>query len=46
MESSINGLIDDLTWPTSEVTRAREVGSEGKLGGQASVPDVTGVGGS
>ena len=94
MEESINTLIDDLLWPTTEVTRAvaavargdlqqtvrldvdgqplmgeffrsamivntmikqlgvftsevtrvaREVGSEGKLGGQASVPDVTGV---
>ena len=94
MEGSINTLIDDLLWPTTEVTRtvaavargdlqqtvrldvdgqplmgeflrsamivntmikqlgvftsevtrvAREVGSEGKLGGQASVPDVTGV---
>ena len=93
MEGSINTLIDDLLWPTTEVTRtvaavargdlqqtvrldvdgqpfmgeflrsamivntmikqlgvftsevtrvAREVGSEGKLGGQASVPDVTG----
>ena len=94
MEESINTLVDDLLWPTTEVTRAvaavargdlqqtvrlevdgqplmgeffrsamivntmikqlgvftsevtrvaREVGSEGKLGGQASVPDVTGV---
>ena len=94
MEKSINTLVDDLLWPTTEVTRAvaavargdlqqtvrlevdgqplmgeffrsamivntmikqlgvftsevtrvaREVGSEGKLGGQASVPDVTGV---
>jgi len=94
MESSINTLIDDLVWPTTEVTRAitavaqgdllktvpldvdgrplkgeflrsativntmikqlgvftsevtrvaREVGTEGKLGGQAQVPEVTGV---
>ena len=94
MESSINTLIDDLLWPTTEVTRAitavaqgdlletvrldvdgrplqgeflrsasivntmikqlgvftsevtrvaREVGTEGKLGGQAQVPEVTGV---
>src|SRR5688572_11548027 len=94
MESSINTLIDDLLWPTTEVTRAvaavaqgdlletvqldvdgrplqgeflrsativntmikqlgvftsevtrvaREVGTEGKLGGQAQVPGVTGV---
>jgi len=94
MESSINGLIDDLLWPTAEVTRtiravaqgdllqtmrldvdgrplegeflssativntmikqlsvftsevtrvAREVGTDGKLGGQAQVSEVTGV---
>ena len=94
MENSINTLIDDLVWPTTEMTRAitavaqgdllktvsldvdgrplkgeflrsativntmikqlgvftsevtrvaREVGTEGKLGGQAQVPEVTGV---
>ncbi|MDR9773326.1 HAMP domain-containing protein [Rhizobium hidalgonense] len=94
MEGSINGLIDDLLWPTTAVTRtitavakgdllqtvpldvdgralkgeflrsadivntmikqlsvftsevtrvAREVGTDGKLGGQAQVPEVTGV---
>ncbi len=94
MESSVNTLIDDLLWPTTEVTRAiaavaqgdllqtvqldvdgrplqgeflrsaeivntmikqlnvftsevtrvaREVGTEGKLGGQAQVGGVTGV---
>src|SRR5215207_7401061 len=94
MEGSVNGLIDDLVWPTTEVTRvigavaqgdllqtvrldvdgrplkgeflraanivntmirqlgvftsevtrvAREVGTEGKLGGQAQVREVTGV---
>src|SRR5689334_22510366 len=94
MESSINTLIDDLLWPTTEVTRAvsavaqgdllqtvqlevdgrplkgeflrsativntmikqlsvftsevtrvaREVGTDGKLGGQAQVAEVTGV---
>src|SRR6202789_572328 len=94
MEGSINQLIDDLLWPTTEVTRAieavaqgnllqtvrldvegrplkgeflqaativntmikqlgvftsevtrvaREVGTEGKLGGQAQVREVTGV---
>src|SRR5947209_338626 len=94
MEGSVNNLIDDLLWPTTEVTRAiaavaqgdllqtvrldvdgrplkgeflqsativntmikqlgvftsevtrvaREVGTEGKLGGQAQVPEVTGV---
>src|SRR5688572_12677767 len=92
MESSVNTLIDDLLWPTAEVTRAlaavaqgdlaqtmrldvdgrplqgeflrsativnsmikqlgvftaevtrvaREVGTDGKLGGQAEVPDVS-----
>jgi HAMP domain-containing protein/CheY-like chemotaxis protein/signal transduction histidine kinase len=94
MESSVNTMIDDLIWPTREVTRAvaavaqgdllqtvrldvdgrplqgeflqsativntmikqlgvftsevtrvaREVGTDGKLGGQAQVPEVTGV---
>ena len=94
MENSINSLIDDLLWPTAEITRAiaavaqgdllqsvrldvdgrplkgeflrsanlvntmikqlnvftsevtrvaREVGTEGKLGGQANVCEVTGV---
>src|SRR5437868_5616484 len=94
LESSVNTLIDDLLWPTNEVTRAiaavaqgdlletvrldvdgrplqgeflrsativntmikqlgvftsevtrvaREVGTEGKLGGQAQVSEVTGV---
>ncbi|MDF3066008.1 MAG: two-component hybrid sensor and regulator [Polyangiaceae bacterium] len=94
MESSVNTLIEDLLWPTTEVTRAlaavaqgdlaqtmrldvegrplqgeflrsativnsmikqlgvftsevtrvaREVGTDGKLGGQAEVPDVSGV---
>ena len=94
MEASVNTLIDDLLWPTTELTRAveavaqgnllqtvrldvegrplqgeflqsativntmlkqlgvftsevtrvaREVGTEGKLGGQAQVPEVTGV---
>src|SRR5579864_3147417 len=73
MEVSVNGLIDDLLWPTTAVTRAikgeflrsanivntmikqlsvftsevtrvaREVGTDGKLGGQAQVREVTGV---
>src|SRR5438105_2060681 len=52
MESSLNTLIDDLLWPTTEVTRAlasevtrvaREVGTDGKLGGQAVVPGVGGM---
>ncbi|WP_163552122.1 ATP-binding protein [Candidatus Frankia alpina] len=38
-----NGMIDQLALFTSEVTRvAREVGTEGKLGGQAEVPGVSG----
>ncbi|KAK1186318.1 HAMP domain-containing protein [Streptomyces sp. NBS 14/10] len=38
-----NGMLDQLSRFTSEVTRvAREVGSEGRLGGQARVPDVSG----
>src|ERR1043165_624258 len=40
----INTMIRQLSVFTSEVTRvAREVGTEGKLGGQAQVPEVTGV---
>jgi signal transduction histidine kinase/HAMP domain-containing protein/CheY-like chemotaxis protein len=36
-------MLDQLSRFTSEVTRvAREVGSEGRLGGQAQVPDVSG----
>ena len=39
-----NGMIDQLALFTSEVTRvAREVGTEGKLGGQAEVPGVSGT---
>jgi signal transduction histidine kinase/HAMP domain-containing protein/CheY-like chemotaxis protein len=39
-----NGMADQLDQFTSEVTRvAREVGTEGKLGGQASVPGVSGT---
>jgi len=39
-----NGMADQLDLFTSEVTRvAREVGSEGKLGGQAYVPGVSGT---
>ncbi|MGW0082812.1 HAMP domain-containing protein [Streptomyces sp. NPDC003393] len=38
-----NGMLEQLSRFTSEVTRvAREVGSEGRLGGQAQVPDVPG----
>jgi HAMP domain-containing protein/signal transduction histidine kinase/DNA-binding response OmpR family regulator len=40
----VNTMIKQLGVVTSEVTRvAREVGTEGKLGGQAEVPGVTGV---
>jgi HAMP domain-containing protein/CheY-like chemotaxis protein len=40
----VNSMIKQLGVFTSEVTRvAREVGTDGKLGGQAQVPDVTGV---
>ncbi len=39
-----NGMADQLALFTSEVTRvAREVGTEGKLGGQAEVPGVSGT---
>src|SRR5919202_1575098 len=40
----VNSMIDQLSVFTSEVTRvAREVGTEGKLGGQAQVKGVSGV---
>src|SRR5205085_989106 len=40
----VNAMIKQLSVFTSEVTRvAREVGTDGKLGGQAQVPEVTGV---
>ncbi|MFD8198698.1 HAMP domain-containing protein [Streptomyces sp. NPDC059701] len=39
-----NGMVDQLSVFTSEVTRvAREVGTEGTLGGQARVPGVSGT---
>jgi methyl-accepting chemotaxis protein len=42
--SIVNTMIQQLGVFTSEVTRvAREVGTEGKLGGQASVPGVAGT---
>src|SRR4051794_38958679 len=46
LQSATNAstIIKQLGVFTSEVTRvAREVGTEGKLGGQAQVPEVTGV---
>ncbi|WP_408638215.1 HAMP domain-containing protein [Nonomuraea corallina] len=42
--SVFNGMVDQLSQFTSEVTRvAREVGTEGRLGGQAEVPSVSGT---
>ena len=42
--SIVNAMIDQMRAFTSEVTRvAREVGTEGKLGGQAVVPGVAGT---
>ncbi|MFC3454565.1 HAMP domain-containing protein [Amycolatopsis speibonae] len=44
MSVVFNGMVDQLALFTSEVTRvAREVGTEGKLGGQAAVPSVSGT---
>ncbi|HLH20264.1 MAG TPA: HAMP domain-containing protein [Bryobacteraceae bacterium] len=44
LKDTINTMVDQLNSFASEVTRvAREVGTEGKLGGQASVPGVAGV---
>src|SRR5436190_691388 len=44
MKSTINTMVDQLNWFASEVTRvAREVGTEGKLGGQAQVRGVAGT---
>ncbi|RZI41283.1 response regulator [Herbaspirillum sp. HC18] len=42
--STANTMVDQLSSFASEVTRvAREVGTEGKLGGQANVPGVAGT---
>jgi HAMP domain-containing protein/signal transduction histidine kinase/DNA-binding response OmpR family regulator len=44
LKNTINTMVDQLNSFGSEVTRvAREVGSEGKLGGQADVPGVAGT---
>src|SRR4051812_26334525 len=44
LKDTINIMVDQLNAFASEVTRvAREVGSEGKLGGQAEVPGVAGT---
>ncbi|MGE5805267.1 MAG: HAMP domain-containing protein [Ignavibacteria bacterium] len=44
LKNTINTMVDQLNSFASEVTRvAREVGSEGKLGGQATVKGVGGI---
>ncbi|MGZ5458490.1 MAG: HAMP domain-containing protein [Thermoanaerobaculia bacterium] len=44
LKNTINTMVDQLSAFASEVTRvAREVGSEGRLGGQAEVPGVAGT---
>src|SRR5690606_28830651 len=44
LKNTINTMVDQLNGFASEVTRvAREVGTEGKLGGQAQVPGVGGT---
>jgi HAMP domain-containing protein/signal transduction histidine kinase/DNA-binding response OmpR family regulator len=44
LKETLNTMVDQLNRFASEVTRvAREVGTEGKLGGQANVPGVAGT---
>src|SRR5690606_22139606 len=44
LKDTINTMVDQLNSFAAEVTRvAREVGTEGKLGGQAQVPGVAGT---
>src|SRR5207249_1934386 len=44
LKEAINTMVDQLRSFASEVTRvAREVGTDGKLGGQAQVPGVAGT---
>jgi len=44
LKSTMNTMVDKLTQFASEVTRvAREVGTDGKLGGKADVPGVAGT---
>ncbi len=44
LKDTINTMVDQLNGFASEVTRvAREVGTEGRLGGQANVPGVAGT---
>src|SRR5262245_26597922 len=44
LKNTVNTMVDQLSSFAAEVTRvAREVGTEGKLGGQAMVPGVSGT---
>ncbi len=44
LKNTVNTMVDQLSSFAAEVTRvAREVGTEGKLGGQADVPGVSGT---
>ncbi|MES2176613.1 MAG: HAMP domain-containing protein [Gemmatimonadota bacterium] len=44
LKNTVNTMVDQLNGFAAEVTRvAREVGTEGKLGGQAEVPGVAGT---
>ncbi|MGH8076174.1 MAG: response regulator, partial [Lysobacter sp.] len=44
LKNTLNTMVDQLNGFAAEVTRvAREVGTEGKLGGQAAVPGVAGT---
>ncbi|MFC1414860.1 HAMP domain-containing protein [Streptacidiphilus sp. N1-12] len=44
LKNTVNTMVDQLSGFASEVTRvAREVGTEGRLGGQATVPGVAGT---
>ena len=44
LKETVNTMVDQLSAFASEVTRvAREVGTDGKLGGQAAVPGVAGT---
>ena len=45
LKNTVNTMVDQLSSFASEVTRvAREVGTEGRLGGQAKVEGVSGTG--
>ncbi|KAF7729321.1 hypothetical protein EC973_004577 [Apophysomyces ossiformis] len=44
LKDTVNNMVDQLRVFAAEVTRvAREVGTEGKLGGEANVPNVSGT---